>query len=248
MVQLKYFGDSRDYFKYDLITYLLRERLCANYAFIPMLTNHRVDGEGNKTPKYIEGKSRELLSFIFRCELKDLNHWEQWLEPLVDSYVTLAPVNEIFFADQSRREYWGTFEEISKIGNALIFVDPDTGLETGNAYYLKKMGREKYILNSELSQLFERLEHGSVLMLYQHLTNNKHIHKESVDKKLVQASIHTGSQYVLAYREDDLAFLFLLKSKQLFNQLYSMLNKYYQNSDHTYKSLHNISNALAGEV
>ena len=246
MVQLKYFGDSRDYFKYDLITYLLRKRLCTRYAFIPMLTNHRVDGEGNKIPKYIDGKSRELLSFISSCELKDLKHWEHWLNPIVDSYVTVEPVNGIFFTDQSRCEYWDIFGDISKEVDALIFIDPDTGLETGGASYLRKMGREKYILNTELSVLYERLECGSVLMIYQHLTNNKNIHKESVDKKLVQASIHTGSQYVLAYREDDLAFLFLMKSNDLFNQLHSLLTTYHQNSDHKYKSFHNISDVLAG--
>ena len=40
MVQLKYFGDDRDYFKYDSITYLLKAGLFRRYAFIPMLTEN----------------------------------------------------------------------------------------------------------------------------------------------------------------------------------------------------------------
>lgn len=55
MVQLKYFGDSRDYFKYDLISSILEGMKIADYVFIPMLTNHRIDNEGNKTPKMISG-------------------------------------------------------------------------------------------------------------------------------------------------------------------------------------------------
>lgn len=38
MVQLKYFGDSRDYFKYDLITTLVQHTSLDNYLFVPMLT------------------------------------------------------------------------------------------------------------------------------------------------------------------------------------------------------------------
>ncbi|MDI6817353.1 MAG: hypothetical protein QME41_09245 [Actinomycetota bacterium] len=217
MVQLKYFGDSRDCFKYDLITHLLENDVATNYAFIPMLTNHRDDGEGNKTSKHIEGKSPGLLSFIDQCDSKDLEHWELWLKPHVHSYITVHPVNEIFFEDGSRNQYWKKFEGISKTKNALIFIDPDTGLETGTPSYLKKMGREKYILNGELAMLTQALDSTSVLMIYQHLPNNKHIHEVSVHKKLKQAIVASGCSWVLAYREDDLAFIFIAKSAARFS-------------------------------
>lgn len=110
MVQLKYFGDSRDYFKYDLITHLLKSGVVSNYAFVPMLTNHRVDDGGNKAPKHIDGKSTELLSFIDRCGYKNLEHWEAWLKPVVSSYVTVQPVNKIFFEDGARNKYWESFD------------------------------------------------------------------------------------------------------------------------------------------
>ena len=157
MVQLKYFGDSRDYFKYDLITHLLVSGLASNYAFVPMLTNHRVDDEGNKIPKHIQGKSAELLSFIGMCGSKSLEHWETWLKPLVGSYVTVQPVNDVFFEDGARNKYWESFDAVLRTKNALIFVDPDTGLETGKPSYLRKMGREKYILNDELGQIGQTL-------------------------------------------------------------------------------------------
>lgn len=238
MVQLKYFGDSRDYFKYDLITHLLVSGLVSNYAFVPMLTNHRVDGEGNKIPKYIHGKSKELLSFIGRCDSKSLEHWETWLKPHVGSYVTVQPVNEVFFEDGARNKYWESFDAALRTKNALIFVDPDTGLETGKPSYLRKMGREKYILNDELGKLSRSLDSSSVLMIYQHLPNNKHIHEESVCKKIKQAAEASGCSSVLAYREDDLAFLFILKSKTLFLELSNQLESYHGNSGHVYKSMH----------
>ena len=112
MVQLKYFGDSRDYFKYDLITHALRSDLVSNYTFVPMLTSHRDDAEGNKTPNHIEGKSVELLSYIESCRSKDLEHWEAWLKPFVDKYITAHPVNEKIFTDDNRNKYWGSLKNI----------------------------------------------------------------------------------------------------------------------------------------
>jgi hypothetical protein len=238
MVQLKYFGDSRDYFKYDLITHLLVSGLVSNYAFVPMLTNHRVDGEGNKIPKHIQGKSTELLSFIGMCGSKSLGHWETWLKPLVGSYVTLQPVNEVFFEDGVRNKYWELFDAVLRTKNALIFVDPDTGLETGKPSYLRKMGREKYILNDELAKLSQTLDSSSALMIYQHLPNNKHIHEGFVCRKIEQAVEASGCRSVLAYREDDLAFLFIVKSKALFIELSNQLENYYGNSGHVYRSMH----------
>lgn len=238
MVQLKYFGDSRDYFKYDLITYLLKGGVVSSYAFVPMLTNHRVDTEGNKTPKHIEGKSKELLNFINGCNSKDLEHWQAWIQPFVESYLTLQPVNGIFFEDDTRDRYWESFDTILKTKNALIFIDPDTGMETGKPAYLTKMGREKYILNEELVNLGQSLDRSSVLMIYQHLPNNKHIHKESVHKKISQAIEFSGCSSVLAYREDDLAFLFITKSETILSAVSNLLQSYHKDSGHKYKSIH----------
>jgi len=46
MVQHKYFGDSRDYLKYDLIKMVLENPVLPHYVFIPMLTEPRYDREG----------------------------------------------------------------------------------------------------------------------------------------------------------------------------------------------------------
>lgn len=238
VVQLKYFGDSRDYFKYDLITYLLKCSNLTNYVFIPMLTSHRIDGEGNKLPKEVPGKSPELLSFIDSCLTKDLGHWETWLKPFVSSYKTINPVNSIFFSNETRKEYWARLEDILPTKNALVFVDPDTGLESGSPSYLRKMGPEKYILNDELEYLFNGLDEDSILMIYQHLPNNKHIHKDSVKKKVNQALSSTSNAHVTAYREDDLAFIFMVKNKNLYVSLNSLLKKYHERSGHKYKSIH----------
>ena len=75
-------------------------------------------------------------------------------------------------------------------------------------------------------------------MIYQHLPNNKHKHEEAVQKKINQSSKITGTSLVMAYREDDLAFLFMAKEQSVFLTLREILVKYHQVSGHIYKSIH----------
>jgi hypothetical protein len=238
MVQLKYFGDNRDFFKYDLITTIFDHSALCNYVFVPMLTAHRHDNEGKKKPTNPGDKSKELFEFINSCKYKSLKHWEIWLSPYIKSYKTLEPVDEQFFSDEKRDAYWSAFLPLVRQKNALIFVDPDTGLETGKPWYLKKMGREKYILNHELRSLIKNIDFSSVLMLYQHLPNNKHKHFESVGKKLTQIQSADSSVHACAYREDDLAFIFIFKNALVKQEIQSLLQDYHTNSNHKYKSLH----------
>lgn len=239
MVQLRYFGDSRDYFKYDLIAFVLQDMEIENYVFVPMLTKDRGGNEGNRRPQDDGSKSKELLSSIESCVSKDLNHWETWLKKKsVKSYETVQAVNKTYFDDAQRTEYWKQFSPLLARENALIFIDPDTGLESGKPSYLRRMGREKYILNDEAKNLYEHLDRSSILMIYQHLPNNKHWHIKSVEKKLSQIFSATGGSLTCAYREDDLAFIFIAKEKGLFKNICETLVKYHNNSKHRYKSIH----------
>jgi hypothetical protein len=241
MVQLKYFGDSRDFFKYDLITAVFEQSSLRHYVFIPMLTEHRHDNEGNKLPRNLGDKSEHLFKFIASCNAKSLTHWEKWLIPYVDSYKTIEPVDETFFSDQARDAYWKMFGSIIGHKNALIFIDPDIGLETGKQWYLRKMGREKYILNDEMKFVFNKINSSSVVMLYQHLPRNRNLHKDYVEKKLSQVINFLSADckvFKCAYRENDLAFLFIFKEPSLHEKIQGILSNYHANSGHEYKSLH----------
>jgi hypothetical protein len=242
MVQIKYFGDKRDYFKYDLITSIFQEKLLNSYVFIPMLTDPRDGNEGNKIPINSGDKSQKLFDFIATCKGKSLDHWERWLTPYVFSYQTVKPADEILFRDKLRAEYWPQFTPMIKKGRALIFADPDTGLQTGRPSYRKRMGPEKYMLDDELSAIFIKLHIESLLMIYQHLPNNKHNHECAIRRKLEQVQLVCINPFTCAYREDDLAFIFVAKSKILFMNLLLFLKKYHEKSKHRYKTLVELDN------
>jgi hypothetical protein len=237
MVQLKYFGDARDYFKYDLITSIFEANLLRNYTFIPMLTDHREDNEGNRRSVRREGKSARLYEFIITRTGKSLDHWEKWLGDYVVSYHTVKPADETFFRHESRGNYWQRFRALAGIEKTLVFLDPDTGLETGKASYRRRMGPEKYILDDELTDIFKGLHSESVMMVYQHLPNDKRVHSEATRRKLNQAQSACFGAMTCAYREDDLAFVFIAKSTQLFKRLEYFLSEYHEKSKEKYKEI-----------
>jgi len=127
--------------------------------------------------------------------------------------------------------YWEKFNAMLTEKNALIFIDPDTGLETGSLSYQKRQGREKYLLNNELSHLVGRMDNTSVLMIYQHLSRDRNYHDAGVQKKIVQAEkAAPGDVLVCAYRENDLAFLFVMKTQEQYREVFGILNAYHEKS------------------
>jgi hypothetical protein len=242
MVQLKHFGDDRDFFKYDLITFILNEASLSNYVFIPMLTEHRNDNEGQKSPADRHDRSHELLQFMRGCPSKSLRHWKNWISRFVGQYITVEPVDSTFFHDSNRMTYWEKFNAMLTEKNALIFIDPDTGLETGSLSYQKRQGREKYLLNNELSHLVGRMDNTSVLMIYQHLSRDRNYHDAGVQKKIVQAEkAAPGDVLVCAYRENDLAFLFVMKTQEQYREVFGILNAYHEKSAAVHKSIYGSS-------
>lgn len=56
------------------------------------------------------------------------------------SYNTVKSADETFFRNESRDNYWKRFRPLAGIEKALVFFDPDIGLETGRPSYQKRMG------------------------------------------------------------------------------------------------------------
>jgi len=248
MVQLNYFGDNRDFFKYDLITSIFEAKFLERYVFIPMLTKPRKNNEGNKKPVNTGDKSSNLFNFIMVCKGKSLDHWETWLSPHVLSYQTVKPVDDIFFCDELRINYWPRFRPMVGAEKALVFIDPDTGLETGTPPYRKRQGPEKYILNDELKYLFSRLHLESLLMIYQHLPSNKLEHTKATRKKLKQVQSVCHGSLTVAYREDDLAFVFVAKTAEMFRRLQQFLSVYHRRSKNKYKEIVQLHNNSVEDV
>ena len=99
------------------------------------------------------------------------------------------------------------------------------------------MGKEKYLLNEELKYLINALAPTSTLMIYQHLSRDRNRHEDMVEKKLNQVNACCHDTFICAYREDDLAFIFISKEERIHKRVFNVLNKYHSRSDKKFKSI-----------
>jgi len=230
MVQLKYYGDDRDYFKYDLISFILKSGIFKQYGFVPMLTKHRYDNEGNIPPTPSDCKSKKLLNFISLHPKPDLNNWELWLKKYVYTYNCIQPINTNYFNDDNRIKYWEAHEEIISANNSLIFFDPDTGIQAGRASRIKTEEKEKYILNNEICTILDKLSHSSMFVIYQHLQWNSKKHEQDIKNKCNALSNIYKTINITMYREKDLSFILIAKNETLTKTVTNTLNTYKQKS------------------
>ena len=223
MVQMKYFGDDRDYFKYDLITFLMQTLPVEGYAFIPMLTEPRVSGEGNVLPGGRHWRSEALHQYISSCETKSLRHWQDWLAQFTQSYSTIDPVDTILFTHATRERYWTTFSEQLGAEKSLVFFDPDTGLQAGRKTKILLKDQHKYVLDSDIAAIVDTFNDSSVWMFYQHLQRNAHQRAQDISRKSFTL-IKKLKADISVYAEDDLAFIFV--SRDLTAELRTLLETY----------------------
>ena len=226
MVQLKYYGDDRDYFKYDLISFILEKSAFKQYGFVPMLTEYRYDNEGTIAPTPSECKSKELLNFICTHSKPDLNNWGLWLNQYVDSYITVQPANSTYFNYISRSDYWFKFQTVISAQNSLIFFDPDTGIQAGRKTRIDKKDNEKYILNNEMRDLLKQLSSSSMFVIYQHLQRNSNKHESDIRNKHDSLLKIDEALKIAFYREKDLAFMFIAKNDSIYKSLINALSVY----------------------
>jgi len=238
VVQLKYYGDDRDYFKYDMISFILKEICFENYGFIPMLTKHRYDNEGRIAPIQNDCKSIELLRFIHAHSTPDLNKWELWLQKLVSSYLTVQPINSTYFGNRNRKDYWLKFSQIIASKRSLIFLDPDTGIQAGRKTRIGHNHYEKYILNEEMSDLLKQLHETSVFIIYQHLQRDSNKHESDIMRKISELYGMAAETKIAVYREKDLAFLFIAKTSKIYGAIQSAIQKYSNESTVNPRSIH----------
>ena len=125
-----------------------------NYVFIPM---SQITGLTRKAIKSDDDwrQSQDLLSFNLTV-IKSLCHWKQWLYKYTKNYKTSNQWIILSLMTQPVLNT-GLFTEHLKENSAFIFLDPDT---VGKRFhsYLRKMGREKYILNHEVELLYHHLD------------------------------------------------------------------------------------------
>jgi len=161
----QYFADKRDYFKYDLLLYLVEhvpsfQRLTS----IPMLTPDEGGGDGGKTG-YQQGQADgRVFAFLKDClarETRDILLLRDFFAQCNVDYVPYKDDDP--FTHERRREYFAGIPDVA-LRQSLVFLDPDNGLEVSS---MSARTGHKYVTYSEVRELLSRMGPGSGLVIFQ---------------------------------------------------------------------------------
>lgn len=219
----QYFGDKRDYLKYDLLQETVEKMDCVNkLSFIPMLTKNDQKNDGNNR-NYEMGKKRpELYRFLRGCsENNQLNilslrrYFDGW------AYEYCPYRDEEWFENYNREAY---FEGIPThyLYSAVVFLDPDNGLEP------LKTRSKKHVLTMEVQHLLNRMDKDSLLVIYQHKTHQTldDMWMQKV-KQLLDASANI--KRIIMVSDNDVGFLCMGKETDLLEELFRVWSDYASN-------------------
>ena len=217
----QYFGDNRDLFKYDLILQVIRGIDSINhFTFITMLTENddtKQGGERNRYKAKIRKKNKELIRFLdeFGNESKrDIKYLKSFFDKKGIEMTIYYGKNK-YFSHLQREEYFKQIED-KLLSKSLVFVDPDIGLQV-------KRTRDKHIRYSEVQNLYERMDKGSVLMIFQFIPReNRAAYFPRISKTLIE-KVGDLPVYI---SDNQVVFFFLTKDKSIGKQLTKLVKDY----------------------
>jgi len=219
----KFFGDTKDLFKYDLIASVIKgfKGRIDRLVIIPMLTKYDPKFRGNPGCR-----NTNLIACFRRLRrTEEVDHYYDELKSYLKELKADIKKEKVrvriekgeIFSQQKRGEY---FQSI--FGNfpaaALIFVDPDTGIK-------EKEFTEKHLSFPELKKLYDLLDEKSILMVYQHYQRRRLPGSDEVKKKCRDVLALTGTA-PLVIADNTVMFLFLAKNPALRDQLTEILRNY----------------------
>jgi hypothetical protein len=160
----QYFGDSRDYFKYDVLERLVTDIPLDQLTCLWMLTQPDRTGEGRV--RFVPDAELPELTAFFRARLDSDDASHRSVSEMA-KYFGSRPFR--FTSYRDRREDFGHatrsqyFEEVpaEALQHAVVFFDPDIGMEPRKA-------TRKHLRFAELEAVLARMDASSIAVVYQH--------------------------------------------------------------------------------
>lgn len=210
-VKNQYFADERDLFKYDLLLEVMQampslERL----VLIPMLTPNDAGGQGNKVSYAAGGFRPDVHAFLQAClgaRVRDITKLRSLFADRPFEYFPHLD-DAIFSGD--RDEYFARIPD-DKLQRALIFFDPDTGLEPAGGF------APAHLRYKELAGVMKRAGPTSIAVVIQFLPRrNRELFFEGV-ARLVRGLLPDAG--LVGVENGALAFLLVVRNAHISNVL-----------------------------
>lgn len=162
----QFFADRNDFFKYDLLLELMeRSSFFKQLTFVPMLTPEDGRKGGNLKDYQCGSRRPALYRFLREClenGHRDVRSLRDYFAPHRFTYTPYR--DSSYFTDKHRQTYFRGIPDQALV-EALVFIDPDNGLEVPST---RPSNGDKYLKYEELDDQFSRMNDPSVLVVYQH--------------------------------------------------------------------------------
>ncbi len=204
----QYFADRRDFLKYELLLDLVDQHPSSGRLLsVLMLTPNDDTAEGN-VRTYEQGlRRRELFEFLKCCLAAGTRNVSLLRSFMRQVRVDYQPyLDDHYFEDTYRGEYFRACAAAAG-ERSLIFFDPDIGLETGKPGYMRRNGIEKYLMYDDVSMVTRAAPPDSIIVVYQHLQNDKNRIRDDIDTRCRGLCKAVGSSSTTFVTDRDVAFL-----------------------------------------
>lgn len=230
MTKHQYFGDSRDYFKYD---FLLHLRAAGNQnrhlIIVPMLTADDQVG-GNHAFDQLDERNAGLAAILrqtryaIRGNQTSITWWRQWLNGH-NIASTFVPGGNL-----DAPTYTGDYEHVQLAAELavemdcpkLVFFDPDNGVRQPFT-----QPDPAYIACNHLAVATNAIDDHTLIVIYNHLGNNANHRAADLGRRMGQALVGCNAlTWCMGYEEDQIAFLVLGRSDTTFAQVRNTISDY----------------------
>lgn len=221
----QFFGDSRDYFKYDLMIFLadnLQET--QRFTFIPMLTANDKSGQGAKTGyKQMKPDTPGLYDFLRRCireERRSVAQLRTFFGQHDGRFEYCPYWDDRYFQNDKRGPYFAELPS-DYLDRALVLADPDTGLEISS---MRPSNAHNYIRYDEVKGIYRRLGLSSVFLIFQYFPR---VQRAPYLRRRFQ-EICSALQWPppIAISDNQIAFIALTKSNETRSSVSRLLREY----------------------
>lgn len=178
-----------------------------------MLTESDDSGEGEIRAYQPDERRIGLYRFLQNCRTPADRNVSKLAEYFADRrYRYFAHLDPYCFDESGKY-----FEAVpaDRLTSALIFLDPDIGLQVGKPSYMRKSGIDKYLSDESIFALGKRSSADSVFLLYQHLQKDSTKRHRDLEERANRFRDLLSADHAVCLSHGDLAFIAAARTDEI---------------------------------
>lgn len=234
----KFFGNSLDLMKYDLLTFILTQSTRLSLFYVPMITEPKPKERNLKYTTYELGSLNDtLLKLMVKEFNKDYSDISLIRDYFLSRGIHLSILNPdgadrgvVYFEEQIRKGYFDQAIQHYKslVNTTLVYIDPDVGSDVGITRRYRS-NRKLYVRKLELLRIKNCLKAGDFMAYFQHLGNANY----TIDKRLQDLNECFGDWVLfIGYSRIQAGMVLVFNDEVTYMDKRKLIEHYFRQYDH----------------